>query len=201
MSQAGRVGFVAVLAVLFAAWTPSIASAGEQWVIEIQRYLDAPEQCPSPHGAETYSHTDSHSHADHYSRADIYGRSDAYSRADTYDRADTYRRVDSYDRRVRNNRIGNYGDRDDYSEQPYDDGIQNSALLTTNAYAPQRVEVTDISCLQGTRVARQYGFHHIEVVSCDDHEVYVYEALRGRLPWRILVDRNGGQIVQAQPLN
>lgn len=195
MSQAGRAGFVAVLAVFFAAWAPSIASAGEQWVIEIQRYLDAPEQCPNPHGAETYSHTDTYSHAGHYSRADN------YSRGGIYGRADNHRRTNSYDRSVRNNRIGTYGDRDDYSEQPYDDGIQNSALLTTNAYAPQSVEATDISCLQGTRVARQYGFHHIEVVSCDDYEVYVYEALRGRLPWRILVDRNDGQIVQAQPLN
>ncbi|MGI9415951.1 MAG: hypothetical protein ACR2PM_19920 [Hyphomicrobiales bacterium] len=58
-----------------------------------------------------------------------------------------------------------------------------------------------VSCLQGTHIAREHGFHHIEVVTCEGDGYYVYEALRGRRPWRLDVSVLDGDIVRAYPLN
>lgn len=170
MSGVRKTALAVLLSLCFAPWTPGGANAGEQWIIEIQRYLDGPEQCPSQHTVENRTYSE------RYTRSDIYSRPNAFDRHETYD------------------------DREVYSRQPFDNGIQNSALSSLPPAPTRTLDTSEISCLQGTRVARQYGFHHIEVVSCDEYDVYVYEALRGREPWRILVDRNAGNIVEAQPL-
>ena len=170
MSGVRKAALAVLLSLCFASWTPGDASAGEQWIIEIQRYLDGPEKCPSAHT------TENHSYSERYNRADTYGRPDRFDRDEAY------------------------VDREVYSRQPFDNAIQNSALSSLPPAPAKALDTSEVSCLQGTRVARQYGFHHIEVVSCDEYDVYVYEALRGREPWRILVDPNAGNIVEAQPL-
>ncbi len=188
MSRVSWAALVVVLSVWIAPWAPSAAEAGEQWVIEIQRYLDGPERCPSPHP------TDNYSHKNHYQHTDTYGQQNTYNRQDKYGRQENFSQQDAFER------TETYGDTETYTRQPFDNGIQNSSLLSLPPAPKQVVDTSEISCIQGTRVARQYGFRHIEVVSCDDYEVYVYEALRGRVPWRIMVDKSAGHIVEAQPL-
>ena len=59
----------------------------------------------------------------------------------------------------------------------------------------------EVSCIQGTHIVRQQGFRHVEVVTCNGDGYYIYEALRGRQPWRLNVSVLDGDIVRAYPLN
>lgn len=59
----------------------------------------------------------------------------------------------------------------------------------------------EVSCIQGTHIVREQGFRHVEVVTCNGDGYYVYEALRGRQPWRLNVSVLDGDIVRAFPLN
>jgi len=59
----------------------------------------------------------------------------------------------------------------------------------------------EVSCIQGTHIVRRQGFRHVEVVTCNGDGYYIYEALRGRRPWRLDVSVLDGDIVRAYPLN
>jgi len=59
----------------------------------------------------------------------------------------------------------------------------------------------EVSCIQGTHLVREQGFRHVEVVTCNGDGYYIYEALRGRQPWRLNVSVLDGDIVRAYPLN
>ena len=54
-------------------------------------------------------------------------------------------------------------------------------------------------CLQGVESLKATGFRYIEVVDCTNGSC-VYEAVRGREPWRIEVSRASGRIVNVDPL-
>ena len=56
-----------------------------------------------------------------------------------------------------------------------------------------------LSCLQAVEDLKDSGFRHIEVVDCRNGS-YVYDAVRGREPWRIRVSRASGEIVDVEPL-
>ena len=57
-----------------------------------------------------------------------------------------------------------------------------------------------LSCLEGAGLVREAGFSQVEVVDCRGRG-FVYEALRGREPWRIRMSRASGDIVDAHPLD
>jgi hypothetical protein len=56
-----------------------------------------------------------------------------------------------------------------------------------------------LSCLQAVENLKDAGFRHIEVVNCRNGN-YVYDAVQGREPWRIRVNRASGEIINAEPL-
>ncbi|WP_108879484.1 hypothetical protein [Anderseniella sp. Alg231-50] len=56
-----------------------------------------------------------------------------------------------------------------------------------------------LSCLQAVGDLKDAGFRHIEVVTCRNGD-YVYDAVRGREPWRIQVSRASGEIINVEPL-
>ena len=56
-----------------------------------------------------------------------------------------------------------------------------------------------LSCLQAVEDLKDAGFRHIEVVTCRNGN-YVYDAVRGREPWRIQVSRASGEILDVEPL-
>ncbi len=56
-----------------------------------------------------------------------------------------------------------------------------------------------LSCLQAVEDLKDAGFRHIEVVTCRNGN-YVYDAVRGREPWRIQVSRASGEIIDVEPL-
>lgn len=56
-----------------------------------------------------------------------------------------------------------------------------------------------LSCLQAVEDLKDAGFRYIEVVTCRNGS-YVYDAVRGREPWRIQVSRASGEIINVEPL-
>ena len=93
-----------------------------------------------------------------------------------------------------------HSDTDAFSRRHTNRHVQSTAAFGPTTQAAFADGDYEISCLQGTRVVRKHGFHHIEVVSCDDVDFYAYEALRGRVPWRMKVSRFSGKLVEAAPL-
>ena len=64
----------------------------------------------------------------------------------------------------------------------------------------RRLDGEGVSCLQGVELLRDYGFRYIDVVDCRNGH-YLYEAVLGRAPWRIRMNRTNGELVDAGPLN
>jgi hypothetical protein len=55
-----------------------------------------------------------------------------------------------------------------------------------------------ISCSQGRRVVRNYGFRHIRILRCGG-EIYKYQAIKRYRPWVVRVSARSGRIVSVRP--
>lgn len=55
-----------------------------------------------------------------------------------------------------------------------------------------------LSCLVAVQDLKNWGCRHIEVVDCRNGN-YVYDAVRGREPWRIRDSRASGKITDVDP--
>jgi hypothetical protein len=56
-----------------------------------------------------------------------------------------------------------------------------------------------ISCREGRRIVRRYGFRQVAVTRCGV-EVYKYRAVRRNRPWIVRLSARSGRIISARPL-
>lgn len=55
-----------------------------------------------------------------------------------------------------------------------------------------------ISCWQGRRIVRGYGFRYISVLRCGG-EIYKYQAVKRYRPWILRVSARSGRIISIRP--
>jgi len=104
----------------------------------------------------------------------------------------------SYDDRYREDRRGSWQNRRRL-EPEYSVYQREPDYKRHRPQYRDRYDNGKLSCLQAVEDLKDAGFRHIEVVSCRNGS-YVYDAVRGREPWRIRVSRASGEIVNAEPL-
>ncbi len=56
-----------------------------------------------------------------------------------------------------------------------------------------------ISCGEGRRVLRSYGFRYIRVLRCGG-EIYSYQAVKRYRPWIVRVSARSGRIISVRPV-